>query len=50
MVRVGSLLNESKLDPVARENKTELTAQEQVEGILAETKKLYQECSVAFPA
>ena len=48
MVRVGSLLNESKLDPVARENKTELTAQEQVEGILAETKKLYQECSVAF--
>lgn len=48
MVRVGSLLNESKLDPVARETKTELTAQEQVEGILAETKKLYQECSVAF--
>ena len=48
MVRVGSLLNESKLDPVARENKTDLTAQEQVEGILAETKKLYQECSVAF--
>ena len=48
MVRVGSLLNESTLDPVARENKTELTAQEQVEGILAETKKLYQECSVAF--
>ncbi len=48
MVRVGSLLNESKLDPVARENTTELTAQEQVEGILDETKKLYQECSVAF--
>ena len=48
MVRVGSLLNESKVDPSARENKTDLTAQEQIEGILSETKKLYKECSAAF--
>lgn len=48
MVRVGSLLNESKLDPAARENKTELTAQEQVNGILEVVKPLYKECSVVF--
>ena len=48
MVRVGSLLNESKLDPAARENKTELTAEEQVNGILEVVKPLYKECSVVF--
>ena len=48
MVRVGSLLNESKLDPTARENKTDLTAEEQVEGILGVVKGLYKESSAVF--
>ena len=48
MVRVGSLLNESKLDPSARENKTDLTAEEQVEGILGVVKGLYKESSAVF--
>ena len=48
MVRVGSLLNESKLDPSARENKTDLTAEEQVEGILCVVKGLYKESSAVF--
>ena len=48
MVRVGSLLNESKLDPTARENKTGLTAEEQVEGILGVVKGLYKESSAVF--
>lgn len=48
MVRVGSLLNESKLDPAARENKTDLTAEEQIEGILGVVKGLYKESSAVF--
>lgn len=48
MVRVGSLLNESKLDPSACENKTELTAEEQLDGILEVVKPLYKECSAVF--
>ncbi len=48
MVRVGSLLNESKLDPTARENKTDLTAEEQVEGILDVVKGLYKESSATY--
>ena len=48
MVRVGSRLNESKLDPSARENKTDLTAEEQVEGILGVVKGLYKESSAVF--
>ena len=48
MLRVGSLLNESKLDPTARENKTDLTAEEQVEGILGVVKGLYKESSAVF--
>lgn len=48
MVRVGSLLNESRSDPAARENKTRLTAAEQVDGILSEIKKMYKESSSVF--
>lgn len=48
MVRVGSLINESKLEPSARENKTNLTAQEQVNGVLRVVKGLYKEASVVF--
>ncbi|MGN0812635.1 MAG: polyphosphate kinase 1 [Candidatus Coproplasma sp.] len=47
MVRVGSLLNEKRTDPKEKENKTGLTAEEQLDCILAETKRLYkQSCSV----
>ncbi|MDE7464407.1 MAG: hypothetical protein K2M48_05195, partial [Clostridiales bacterium] len=42
MVRVGSLLNDSKLDPAAKDNKTGLTAREQIDGILAEAKGYYR--------
>lgn len=48
MVRVGSLLNENSVDPTARENKTGLTAAEQVEGILRVVKDLYRDCSATF--
>lgn len=41
MVRVGSLLNDLKLDPDARENKTNLTAREQIDGIVSVVKKHY---------
>lgn len=42
MVRVGSLINDSKLNPDAKENKTGLTARQQVEGILSQAKKHYR--------
>jgi len=41
MVRVGSLLNQQKINPKLRENKTNLTAEEQINGILKICKKLY---------
>ncbi len=34
MVRIGSLVNDAKLDASAKENKTGLTAREQVDGVL----------------
>ena len=34
MVRIGSLINDAKLDASAKENKTGLTAREQIDGIL----------------
>ncbi len=34
MVRIGSLINDAKLDATAKENKTGLTAREQIDGIL----------------
>lgn len=48
MVRIGSLLNESKLDPTETENKTDLTAREQTEGLLKIIKGMYKECARVF--
>ncbi len=48
MVRVGSLLNDSKIDPDAEENKTHLTAREQIDGILAEAKKHYAQADRVY--
>lgn len=42
MVRVGSLYNQMTLSPAAKENKTHLTAEQQTEGILTETKARYK--------
>ncbi len=42
MVRVGSLYNQMKLTPSSKENKTSLTAAQQTDGILAETKERYK--------
>ena len=42
MVRVGSLYNQMKLAPSSKENKTSLTAAQQTDGILAETKARYK--------
>ena len=42
MVRVGSLYNQMMVSPSSKENKTKLTAAEQTEGILAETKPRYK--------
>ncbi|MCH5351429.1 MAG: polyphosphate kinase 1 [Clostridiales bacterium] len=48
MVRVGSLLNDAKLNPDATENKTGLTAKKQVEGILECAKKYYAEADGVY--
>lgn len=48
MVRVGSLFNQNKVSPKMRENKTELTAAEQLGGIFAETKKLCSKAGKIF--
>lgn len=48
MVRVGSLINEANLSPSSRENKTNLTAAEQVEGIMERAKTLYKESASVF--
>lgn len=42
MVRVGSLYNQMTLTPAAKENKTKLTAEQQTDEILAETKARYK--------
>lgn len=42
MVRVGSLYNQMMVSPSSKENKTKLTASEQTDGILAETKPRYK--------
>lgn len=42
MVRVGSLYNQSVVSPTAKENKTKLTAEKQIDGILEESKRLYK--------
>lgn len=41
MVRVGSLYNENLSEPEETENKTDLTAAKQLEGICAEVKEFY---------
>ena len=42
MVRIGSLLNDARLNANAKENKTGLTAHEQVEGILELVRSYYK--------
>lgn len=42
MVRMGSLDNQMALTPSAKENKTKLTAEEQTDGLLAQTKLRYK--------
>ena len=42
MVRVGSLYNQMAVSPASKENKTKLTAEQQTDGILAETKSRYK--------
>lgn len=48
MVRVGSLVNQNIVSPKMSENKTHLTAAEQLDGIFAETKKLYKLSGEAY--
>lgn len=48
MVRVGSLYDESLVSPNQRENKTGLTASEQIQGILKETKTIYKEIGATY--
>lgn len=48
MVRVGSLINDAKLNPDATENKTGLTAKKQVEGILECAKKYYRDADGVY--
>ena len=48
MVRIGSLVNDSKLNPDATENKTGLTAKEQVEGMLKLAKAAYREADGVY--
>lgn len=50
MVRVGSLVNDAKLNPSERENKTNLTASEQLDGIFDYTKRAYKESAACFSA
>lgn len=48
MVRIGSLLNDSRLSPSATENKTGLTAREQIDGILKEAKGAYRASDAVY--
>lgn len=48
MVRVGSLYNESINEPDETDNKTQLTAAKQMEGICAVVRKLYAERSARY--
>ena len=48
MVRVGSLLNQAKVSPKTKENKTSLTASEQLSGIYVETKNLCSKAEEVF--
>lgn len=48
MVRMGSLYDEDKLHPGARDNKTNLTSGEQLSAIAARTQRLYELRESAF--
>lgn len=48
MVRVGSLLSDAKVNGDAKENKTDLTASEQVDGILKLTKDYYKTADAVY--
>lgn len=48
MVRVGSLYSDSKVDPDATENKTGLTAREQIDGILDCAKNSYRTADAVY--
>lgn len=50
MVRVGSLTNQNAVSPKTKENKTKLTAGEQLSGIYAQTKRLCREAGSVFAA
>ena len=50
MVRVGSLVNESLTEPEATENKTQLTAAKQLDGIAEVTAKLYEMRAACYNA
>lgn len=50
MVRVGSLVNESLTEPDETENKTQLTAAKQLDGIAEVTRRLYEARSVCYNA
>lgn len=48
MVRVGSLQTDARLNANAKENKTELTAKEQIEGILRFVKGYYRDSDAVY--
>ncbi len=48
MVRVGSLYNENLSDPQATDNKTQLTAAKQLDGIAAVVKGFYEERAACY--
>ncbi len=50
MVRVGSLVNQMKIEPDMRENKTGLTPARQIRGILAECRRLYKKRDAVYAA
>ncbi|MDE7163992.1 MAG: polyphosphate kinase 1 [Clostridiales bacterium] len=48
MVRIGSLINDAKVNGDAKENKTDLTATEQVDGILKLAKGYYKAADAVY--
>ncbi len=48
MVRIGSLYNASLSDPDKKDNKTQLTAKKQMEGICEEVRKYYADRSACY--
>ena len=50
MVRVGSLVNENLTEPDETENKTQLTAAKQLDGIAEVTRRLYEARTVCYNA